>query len=205
MRVACRTGRSGISLRRRLIGALVALCSASAIEPAFALADDASAFDPSTGYRISRYRAPVHETPPGSRRVSIDELDRLVDSGAALLDVMPAEGGGPEPVNGAWRLVRPRENIPGSVWLADVGRGVLSPEMETYFREGLAQLTSGDRSRAIVVYCQSDCWMAWNAIKRASGYGYARLYWYPEGSDGWRDHDRMLVPATPVPLLRPSR
>lgn len=188
----------------RWVGVVLAAVVTAAVVPV-AAADETPAFDTVTGYRISRYRAPVHDTPPGGQRISIDELDRLIASGALLLDVMPAEGGGPEPGTGEWRLVRPRHNIPGSVWLADVGRGVLSPEMERYYRDGLAQLTDGDSSRAIVVYCQSDCWMAWNAIKRASSYGYSRLYWYPEGSDGWRDHDRPAAPAVPVPMRSGAR
>lgn len=170
--------------------------------PGLAMSGETDVFDAKTGYRIARYRAAVHEAPPGGRRVSIDDLDRLLASGAVLLDVMPAEGGGPDPDTGEWRLIRPRENIPGSVWLADVGRGSLSAEVETYFRDELARLTGGVLHRAVIVYCQSDCWMAWNAVKRASGYGYTELYWYPEGSDGWRDHDRELVSAKPVPLRR---
>ena len=169
------------------------------------MADEAAAFDAGTGFRIGRYRAPVNEPPPGGQRISIDELDRLVASrSAVLLDVMPAEGGGPDPVSGEWRLVRTRDNIPGSVWLADVGRGGLSADMDRYFRDGLARLTGGDMSRAIVVYCQSDCWMAWNAVKRASSYGYSRLFWYPEGTDGWRDHDRAVVASRPVPVAKRS-
>ena len=188
-------------LRRRTLVAAIAVV-AGAIGPSVATAGDEAAFDAATGFRIARYRAPVHEAPPGGQRISIDELDRLVASGAVLLDVMPAEGGGPEPSTGAWRLIRHRENIPGSVWLADVGRGMLSAEMEIYFREGLARLTAGDTSRGVIVYCQSDCWMGWNAVKRASSLGYSNLYWYPEGTDGWRDHDRKAVPAVPVPLPR---
>lgn len=184
-------------------GALAVACCAVST----ARADDTDAFDATTGYRIARYRAPVHEPPRGGQRVTIEDLDRLVaQEGAILLDVMPAEGGGPAPETGEWHLVKPRANIPGSVWLADVGRGRLTAEMDEYFRAGLERLTAGDTSRPIVVYCQSDCWMAWNAIKRAAAYGYRRLYWYPEGSDGWRDHDRPLVAARPVPVsARPPR
>lgn len=42
--------------------------------------------------------------------------------------------------------------------------------------------------------------MAWNAVRRAAGYGYTRLYWYPDGIDGWRDWERKAEPAEPVPL-----
>jgi PQQ-dependent catabolism-associated CXXCW motif protein len=178
----------------------VALASHAGCPPSPARADEASAFDPVTGFRTSRYRAPVPDAPAGSRRVSIYELDRLAAEGAVLVDVMPSEGGGLDPSTGAWRLVRGRDHIPGSTWLPDVGRGAIPAELEDYFRRELARLTAGDAARPVVVYCQSDCWMAWNALRRAAGYGYSRLYWYPEGTDGWRDHDRALVPATPVPL-----
>lgn len=191
-------GRTPAALRRWGCVALAFVCAA--VGSSIAVADDLSAFDAATGYRTARYRAPVHDAPPGGQRISVDELDRLISSGAALLDVMPAEGGGPDPATGEWRVLRARQNIPGSVWLADVGRGKLSPQMDQYFRFGLEQLTAGDKNRALIVYCQSDCWMAWNAVKRASSYGYSRLYWYPEGTDGWRDHDRTVVPAIPVPL-----
>lgn len=189
------------SHRTRGWASLAIVLLSGALAPA--TADETAAFDAGTGFRIARYRAPVNQTPPGGQRISIDELDRLVASETVvLLDVMPAEGGGTDPVSGEWRLVRTRDNIPGSVWLPDVGRGDLSLGMDRYFRDGLQRLTGGDMSRAIVVYCQSDCWMAWNAVKRASSYGYSRLYWYPEGTDGWRDNDRAVVSARPVPVAQ---
>ncbi len=199
MRLDGEIGRTPVTLLRLVCAAIAVFCVT--IAPDRGVADDVSAFDAASGYRIARYRTPVHETPPGGQRITIDDLDRLVASGALLLDVMPAEGGGPDPATGEWRVIRPRENIPGSVWLADVGRGALSLEMETYFREGLERLTGGNKSRPTIVYCQSDCWMAWNAVRRAASLGYGKIYWYPEGSDGWRDHDRKLVPARPVPLV----
>lgn len=164
-------------------------------------AGEADAFDAVTGFRISRYRAPVSEPPEGVRRISIDGLDDLVTRhGALLVDVTPAEGGSVDPVTGRWRLLRQRENIPGSTWLPEVGRGVLDADMDAYLRRELERMTAGDRMRPIIVYCQSDCWMAWNALKRATDLGYRRLYWYPEGVDGWRDHDRAFAPAVPVPV-----
>ncbi len=194
------------AVRRRLprlaaVAATVAVGAALVASPPSAKADDAAAFDPVTGYRIARYRAPVHEPPPGATRVTIDGLDALVASdGARLVDVMPAEGASVDPETGAWRLLKARDNIPGSVWLPEVGRGTLSAELERYLARGLDEVTGGDRSRPLVVYCQSDCWMAWNALRRAAALGYRRLYWYAEGVDGWRDHDRPFAPAVPVPM-----
>ncbi len=158
-------------------------------------------FDPQTGYRIARYRAPVSEEPHGGKRISIDELGRLVaEERAVLIDVMAADGAGPDPETGEWRIVKPRANIPGSVWLADVGKGELDPGLDAYFKSNLERLAGGDKRRAIVIYCLSDCWMGWNAVKRAASYGYTTLYWYPDGTDGWLDFDKPLVSATPVPM-----
>ncbi len=160
-------------------------------------------FETDTGYRISRYRAPTPETVEGGTRIDIDEFDRLVrDERAVVIDVMVAEGAGPHPKTGAWRLSKPRRSIPGAVWLADVGKGQLSAELHTYFVHHLDRLSGGDKTRPIIIFCLADCWMSWNAVKRAASFGYTRLYWYPEGTDGWRDWDRPLVVATPEPLER---
>ena len=67
----------------------------------------------------------------------------------------------------------------------------------------LERLTSGDRARAIIIYCQADCWMSWNAVRRAAAYGYSAIYWLAEGTDGWRDWDGAFEDSTPVPLAAP--
>lgn len=167
-------------------------------------ADAASEFDPATGFRIARYRAPVPEDVPGAKRCFFDDVNKFVfDGRSILIDVMAAEGGGVDPVTGQWRIVKPRQNIPGSHWLPDVGKGTLEAGLEHYFQSKLEGLTGGDKSRTIVIYCLADCWMGWNAAKRAASYGYTAVHWYPEGTDGWRDWDGALAPAEPV-LMDPA-
>jgi PQQ-dependent catabolism-associated CXXCW motif protein len=183
--------------RRALIGLLILL---GTMHPQPSHAGDPE-FDAATGYRISRYRSPVPETVPGGTRITAADVQGLVkNQNAVLLDVMPSDGAGLDAATGEWHMTKPRQNIPGSVWLPDVGRGQLTAAMETYFRGNLEKLTAGDRSRPFVIYCQSDCWMSWNAVKRAAGYGYTSLYWFPEGSDGWRDWDGTFAEGKPVPL-----
>lgn len=158
-------------------------------------------FDPATGYRIARYRAPVPESAPGGTRVDIDAVEKLMaEKQAILIDAMASDGAGLDRATGAWRMAKPRHHIPGSVWLPDVGKGDADPLLDAYFKSNLERLTQGDKSRPIVIYCLADCWMSWNAIKRAAGYGYTALYWFPEGTDGWIDFDRPLVPAEPLPV-----
>jgi len=156
-------------------------------------------FDASTGYRIARYRAPLPDWAPGSARIFAADLPALIErKNAILLDVMAAEGGGYDPATGQWRLTKFHDTIPGAIWLPDSGRGRIDPRVERGFRSTLSSLTGGDTSRAIVIFCQSDCWMSWNAVRRAAMWGYQNLYWFPEGIDGWRDWDGPTTPAVPL-------
>lgn len=165
-----------------------------------ASAGDAN-FDELTGYRIARYRAALPDTVPGGKRLYTEDVEKLFKEGKVVfVDVMPSTGASYDPKTGKWRLIKSRENIPGSIWLPDVGRGRLSTTLLRYFEENLARISNSDKSRALLFYCQSDCWMAWNAVKRAAELGYSQLYWYPEGTDGWTDWDNPVEPATPVPV-----
>lgn len=112
--------------------------------------------------------------------VSLAALTDLMKQRApVLIDVMPAP---PRPPSregdNAW-LPNPRHTIPGAVWLPNVGFGSLSDEMEDYFRVNLARLTDGDKGAPIVLFCERDCWMSWNAAKRAVEWGYTGVHWFP--------------------------
>ena len=74
--------------------------------------------------------------------------------------------------------------------------------MQQYFERGLAQATAGDRGRLLVFYCLADCWMSWNAARRAMTIGYTNVAWYPDGTDGWAAQNLRLEPR--VPLARPQ-
>lgn len=189
-------------MRFAAVAACVVLTGMMAV--GFTVADAAAsddAFDPVTGYRIAHYRAAVPETVPGGARVDLDGVDRLIASGAVLLDVMPSEGAGADVATGAWKLSRPHQSIPGATWLPDVGRGVIDSRFQNYLTANLARLTTGNAAKPIIVFCQSDCWMAWNAVQRIAALGYTALHWYPEGTDGWVEWgDRKLAPVLPVPL-----
>ena len=58
--------------------------------------------------------------------------------------------------------------------------------------------TRGNKSHPVIFYCRSDCWMSWNAAKRALSFGYTKVYWFAEGIDGWlfEEYDtEVLTPA----------
>lgn len=152
------------------------------------------------GYRLDAYRAPTPATIAGGTVVSTEDLRALLeDGGVVLIDVLP-EQRKPDnlPASTLW-FPKSRSNIPGSVWLPEVGRGDISPAIESYFRSNLERLTGGDKDRELVLYCLTDCWMSWNAAKRAIEYGYRRVYWYPEGTDGWAAAGLPLETSRPVP------
>jgi PQQ-dependent catabolism-associated CXXCW motif protein len=152
------------------------------------------------GYRLDDYRAPTPNTVPGALTLGTEEAYRLWQSGAAVwIDVLPAPRR-PEnlPQQALWKPM-PRRNIPGSLWLPDVGRGLLSPELEAYFRGHLEAATQGRLDRPVAFYCLAQCWMSWNAAKRAASWGYSHLYWFRDGIDGW---DAAMLPtedAVPLP------
>ena len=58
---------------------------------------------------------------------------------------------------------------------------------------------SGDKAALLVIYCLADCWMSWNAAKRALAYGYTNVAWYPDGTDGWERAKLPTSEAQPEP------
>ena len=178
--------------RRKLMAAVSASCVAWP-----APAQDAVAEPPS--YRLENYRAPVPATLQGAKVVTTAQAEALWHAGAAFIDVLPRP---PKPQNlpagTVWREA-PRPHIPGSLWLPDTGYGELAGVTEDYFKRGLQRASGGDRTRRLVFYCQAECWMSWNAAKRALTYGYADVAWYPDGTDGWRAAGLPMDEARPEP------
>ncbi|HVJ51662.1 MAG TPA: PQQ-dependent catabolism-associated CXXCW motif protein [Aliidongia sp.] len=151
------------------------------------------------GYRLDDYRAPVPDGVAGAKVLRTETVKAMLDQGGVvLIDVLPAprrpEGMKPDQ---PWMPV-PRRDLPGSLWLPDVGRGAISSDLDRWFQDGLARATGGDKDKPIIFYCLADCWMSWNATKRAVGYGYRNVAWYPDGTDGWAAAGLPLVVATPA-------
>lgn len=149
------------------------------------------------GYRIARYRSPTPQQVDGGLTIDTADLQQLLAQvpTPVLLNVQALD----------WRAGifierEPRQQLPGSLWLPNVGKGELEPRWERYFRTELERATGGATDTPLVIYCRADCWMSWNAVRRAATWGYSSLYWYPEGSDGWREAGLPLETAEPVPL-----
>lgn len=151
------------------------------------------------GFRGEPYRAPVPDTLAGARVVSPEQALALHDQGAAFLDVLPRKRRPDDlPKDTVWREPQ-HMTIPGALWLWDTGYQDLAPAEQSRLENGLSKATGNDKSAPLVIFCRADCWMSWNAAKRAVGLGYQAVHWYPQGTDGWETAlGRDLVTAQPV-------
>jgi PQQ-dependent catabolism-associated CXXCW motif protein len=160
--------------RRVLLAGLVALTGAGQTVP-----------EPS-GYRMEEYRVPTPPTLQGAQVLTTADAHALWEKRQAVfVDVLPQpprpSGLPPSTIWGP----KPRLDIPGSIWLPDTGYGALAPVMESYLERNLAKASGGNFGQLLVFYCLKDCWMSWNAAKRAMILGYTSVAWYPDGTDGW--------------------
>lgn len=156
--------------------------------PAHAASAEEGAVAEPEGYRNDNYRTPVPATLKGARVVTTEEAEALhADGKAIFVDVYPRAPKPPNlPAGTLWRDP-PHTTIKAAHWLPNVGYGVLPPDDEVYFTSGLAALTGGDPSRPVVFFCLRNCWMSWNAGKRALAMGYTNVIWFPDGTDGWEE------------------
>ncbi|TGN68670.1 PQQ-dependent catabolism-associated CXXCW motif protein [Paracoccus liaowanqingii] len=152
-----------------------------------------------SNYRGEPYRAPVPATLTGAEVIGIDEALALHDAGqAAFVDVMPRKAR-PEglPEGTIWNEPL-HQTIPGAIWLFDTGYQALAPAEEARLRDGLTRAQGGDADRPLVLFCRSECWMSWNAARRAVAWGFDPVIWFPGGTDAWTEAGRPLVMAEPV-------
>ncbi|MGH1418133.1 MAG: PQQ-dependent catabolism-associated CXXCW motif protein [Hyphomicrobiaceae bacterium] len=161
---------------------------------------DPSVAEP-TDYRMSDYRRPVPTTLKGARVISTEEAEDLYGAKEAVfLDVYPSP---PKPANlpkgTIWREPR-NKTIKGALWMPNVGYGKLSVGVESYFRDGLKLVTGNDLTKPVVFFCLRDCWMSWNAAKRAMEWGYTNVIWFPEGVDGWQEFNNETEKITAMKL-----
>jgi PQQ-dependent catabolism-associated CXXCW motif protein len=147
------------------------------------------------GYRLRQYRTPTPQSPSFATTLTTSQLQMMltVHPNPVLVDVIKIP----------WRQGRfvetePHRNIPGSLWLPAAGLGELPEAWVEHFKDVLDQATGNNRRQAIVFYCKADCWLSWNAARRADKLGYERIYWFRDGVDGWRETGLELADAEPI-------
>jgi PQQ-dependent catabolism-associated CXXCW motif protein len=152
-------------------------------------------------FRMDDYRSPTPETLEGGKVVTVQQAYKLWHGGKTVfIDVMPRPVKPADlPMDTLW-YDKPRETVPGAVWLPNVGYGTLPPAMDGYFRRSLEAATGGEKGKPILFFCMANCWMSWNAARRAlTEYGYTDVTWFPQGTDGWHFPDAPLVKVEPQP------
>lgn len=153
--------------------------------------DDQPLFDAATGYRIARYRGVIAGAPDGVTRIDA-RAAAAMRGRAVFVDVTPLDAVSPS-VDGS--PATDHRTLPGAHWFPDAGVGRPTPAVAAWLTGGVRRLTHGRRDRAIVVFCLADCWMSWNAALRLRRAGYRHVHWLADGTDGWRDAGRPLLPV----------
>lgn len=153
------------------------------------------------GYRGEPYRAPVPDTLTGALVVDDDAAHALWATGRVpFVDVLPRPVRPADlPEDTLWRDP-PHETIPGAIWLPNTGYERLDAGSLEYLLQGLAAATEDDTDAPVLFFCRAECWMSWNAAKRAIEHGYTRVFWYPQGTDGWVAQNRPLARVEPFPF-----
>ncbi|KQP93306.1 rhodanese [Methylobacterium sp. Leaf113] len=129
----------------------------------------------------------------GATVLTIDTLDALMARDKpVLLDVSLADrrpAGFPS--DRPW--LPAHRSVPGAVWMPNAGAAPLDPAHESLFLKRVADLTGGDKNRAIVAFCHPECWGSWNAAKRLVLEGYRAVHWFPQGIEGWQERHPTTV------------
>lgn len=149
------------------------------------------------GFRTSEYRAAVPTTVAGGTVVHAAQIHDLVQHGkAVLVDVYPAPRRPAGMRSDAPWLPPAHRNLPDSLWWPDVGLGAIPPALEVRFRQRLSEVAASQPGKLLVFCCKADCWLSWNATKRAASYGF-KVGWFPEGADAWQAQGLPTQQATP--------
>ncbi|HET9068061.1 MAG TPA: PQQ-dependent catabolism-associated CXXCW motif protein [Amaricoccus sp.] len=161
-----------------------------------ALAGDAPPPEPE-GYRTGMLRAATPATLAGATVLDLAGLEAAVAEGAVLIDVGPAPAKPADlPPDRVWLPVH--RSIAGAAWMPGAGLGDdLAPDRAALFLAQAAELTGGDPSRQVVVFCQPDCWASWNAGRRLVLAGYTAVAWFPAGVPAWQE----AHPTAPVDTM----
>ena len=169
-------------------------------------ADDSHDYLDANGFRGIPYKAPTPEAVPGGVTLDFaeDVQDLLATSNTLPVNVSPITLS-PAAKNGKriWimKAGKDQSQIPGSVWLPNVGLQTLDPDMMHYLENNLAVYTDNNKERGLLFYCTADCWMSWNTVIRVGrDLGYTNLYWYPSGIDGWKERELPVEMGSPIPF-----
>jgi PQQ-dependent catabolism-associated CXXCW motif protein len=155
------------------------------------------------GFWTGPVNDPVPATLKGGRIIHAHALAGLLkkDPTVVVVDVSNAPRRPDNlPESTPWLPV-PHKAIPGAIWIPGAGMGDIPAAIDDYYRKRLAEATGNSQDRTLVLYCHERCWLSWNGARRAIQYGYRKVYWFPEGIEGWRKAKlpTKVIQPEPVP------
>jgi len=151
------------------------------------------------GYWMGASHGPVTTTLSGGTVIHTRKLAALLQAGGVLvIDVSDAPRRPANMAADAVWLPLPHPVIPGALWIPGAGQGAIAAPVDKLYREHLALGTDNDPAHRLVIYCHRNCWLSWNAAKRAISYGYRNVYWFPDGMEGWRAAGLPTANADPL-------
>ncbi|WP_083007427.1 rhodanese-like domain-containing protein [Halomonas sp. GT] len=172
---------------------ILCLAWASGVVSGAAIAEAPSAAFNQEGYRLPPFKAPVTAPLPGVTTLDDHAFQALLASPPVILvDVYALPWH-----NGLFLQESAHLTIPGSMWLPNVGAASLEEEWVDYFTTALNAQRERAEAAPLVFFCRADCWLSWNAARRAEAMGYDELYWYPNGVDGWQASGHSLAAVCP--------
>ena len=152
------------------------------------------------GFRTQHYRAPTPQTVAGGTTVTPEEAKKIHESGEAVfVDTYETRVQWMADFK-EWAIGEAHESLPGAYWLPGTGIHPLKPVMEKFLKDSLVEITKGDKDQKLVIFCRSDCWLGWNVAKKAISYGYTKVFWMRDGTDGWAQAGFPMVDGVPHPL-----
>jgi PQQ-dependent catabolism-associated CXXCW motif protein len=162
--------------------ATIATCLISADSVATPVATEQEVQDwgvaPIENAKRENLHSPTPTSIPGGKTILASELHDWLQSAdkPILIDVLGGDISG-------------RRGLPGALYMESaIGAGRIGIEMRDRFRAALDKLTGGDKSKPLVFYClNSQCWLSYNASRRAIVAGYTNVYWYRGGIEAWKE------------------
>ena len=140
------------------------------------------------------YQGAMHGYTPntitGGTVVDTAQLVALIDTQHPLLLDVAEKDRKPPSMDKDMIWLPNHRSIPGAVFLQGGGKGEPDAGYADAFKTRVAALAGGDKAKPIVTFCHPDCWGSWNAAKRLIEDGYTKVYWYPEGTEGWEQANR---------------
>jgi PQQ-dependent catabolism-associated CXXCW motif protein len=137
---------------------------------------------PTSSLRGGPFHAATPTLIPGGQVVTTKALADAMNAGTriVLIDVLGAN-----------------YSLPGAIMAPALAQGgSFQDRLQQQATLWLGQVTGGDPSIPIVIYCSDPmCWLSYNAALRTIAAGYGNVYWYRGGLHAWQMAGFSLQPS----------